>query len=101
MLFMKRIDRERKRKEQLDDNMINIKQMLREIRDRTNNGTITKVNDINNRKLIARLEYQLQNANIKLSTARNDNSKFKTKVEDLRREKMLQLQILNDLVSTL
>lgn len=72
--------------------------MLREIQDKTNNGNITKTNDMNNKKLIARLEYQLQTSKVKLSTAKNDNMTYKGRIEDLRREKILQLQILNDLV---
>lgn len=98
--FQRRIEREKKRKELLDENLAEIKQMLREMQDKTNNGNITMTNDVQNRKLIARLEYQLQTSKIKLSTARNDNTVYKAKVEDLRREKMLQLQILSDLVSS-
>lgn len=54
--------------------------------------------EITNKKLISRLEHQLQMSNIKLSTAKNENITLKGKVQDLRREKLLQLQILNDLV---
>ncbi len=51
-----------------------------------------------NKKLLNRLEYQLQTSKIKLSTSRNENINLKRRVEDLRREKLLHLQILNDLL---
>lgn len=35
---------------------------------------------------------------VKLSTARNENISLKHRVQDLRREKLLHLQILNDLI---
>jgi hypothetical protein len=75
-----------------------MKGMLREIQDKTQNGNIAKQHDILNKKLIARLECQLQASKVKLSTARNENIGYRNKVDDLRREKLLQLQILNDLV---
>jgi hypothetical protein len=51
-----------------------------------------------NKKRIGRLEHQLQTSKIKLSVARNENAVMKKKVQDLRRDKLLHLQILNDLV---
>ena len=57
-----------------------------------------KDHEIANKKLIGRLEYQLQMSKIKLSTSRNENTALKGRVVDLRREKILHVQILNDLV---
>lgn len=55
-------------------------------------------NESTNKKLMHRLEHQLQQSKIKLSTAKNENITLKTRVQDLRREKLLHLQILNDLM---
>lgn len=74
---------------------------LRGIQDKTNNGNLAKDLDIRNKKMLARLEYELQNSKTKLSVARNENSHIKKKIHDLRLEKCLNLQILNDLVSVL
>lgn len=38
---------------------------------------------------------------IKLSVSRNENITLKKRVQDLRRDKLLHLQILNDLVRTM
>lgn len=51
-----------------------------------------------NKKLLHKLEHHLQMSKIKLSTARNDNINLKNRAQDLRREKLLLLQILTDLV---
>jgi hypothetical protein len=74
---------------------------LRSIQDKTKNGNIVKDHEVMNKKLLGRLEHQLQMAKIKLSTAKNENINLKGRVQDLRREKLLHLQILNDLVRTL
>lgn len=52
-----------------------------------------------NKKLIGRLEHHLQMSKIKLSVSRNENLAMKKRVQELRRDKLLHLQILNDLVS--
>jgi ribosomal protein L24 len=70
------------------------------IRDKTKNGNIVKDHEITNKKQLIKLEHQLQMSKIKLSTAKNDNIRLRSRVEDRRREKMLHLQILNDLVKS-
>lgn len=72
---------------------------LRSIQDKTKNGTIIKEHDIVNKKLIGRLEHHLQMSKIKLSVSKNENLAMKKRVQELRRDKLLHLQILNDLVS--
>lgn len=117
--FMKKIEKERHRKDYLERNievyilsflttwdayfadlslLQESKRSLRDIQDRTKNGQIVKDHEITNKKLLGRLEHQLQMSKIKLSTSRNENITLKHRVEDLRREKMLHLQILNDLL---
>lgn len=71
---------------------------LRSVQDKTKNGNIVHENDVVNKKLLHRLEHQLQMSKIKLSTSRNDNIHMRNRVQDLRREKLLHLQILNDLL---
>lgn len=75
-----------------------MKLRLRLIQDKTKNGNIVKDHEMMNKKLLGRLEHQLQMSKIKLSTAKNENISLKSKVQDLRREKLLHIQILNDLV---
>ncbi|RYG63760.1 hypothetical protein EON64_15295, partial [archaeon] len=98
IMFVKKIEKEKRRREQLDADVEGIKQMLRAIQDKTHNGNIVRQHDVMHKKLIARLEYQLQTSKVKLSVAKNENAQCKSKIEDLRREKMLQLQILSDLI---
>lgn len=68
------------------------------MQDKTKNGNIVHEHESTNKKLTHRLEHQLQQSKIKLSTARNENITLKNRVQDLRREKLLHLQILNDLM---
>lgn len=95
---MKKIEKEKQRKEQLEEAMEEAKLRLRLIQDKTKNGNIVKDHEMMNKKLLGRLEHQLQMSKIKLSTSKNENITLKAKVQDLRREKLLHLQILNDLV---
>lgn len=90
--------KKKKRKEYIDENIEDARRQLRQIQDKTKNGNIVKDHEIMNKKLLNRLEYQLQTSKIKLSTSRNENINLKRRVEDLRREKLLHLQILNDLL---
>jgi hypothetical protein len=59
-----------------------------------------KENDAVNQKQIHRLEQQLQAAKVKLSVARRNNQVLRAKVDQLRKEKLMQLKILDGLVST-
>jgi hypothetical protein len=52
-----------------------------------------------NKKQLGRLEHHLQMSKIKLSVSRNENATLKKRIQELRRDKLLHLQILNDLVS--
>ena len=58
-----------------------------------------KEHEVVNKKQLGRLEHHLQMSKIKLSVSRNENSTLKKRVQELRRDKLLHLQILNDLVS--
>jgi len=75
------------------------KDNLYSLLEKTKSGSITKDFEISNQKVVGKVEHNLQMARIKLSIAKNDNSIAKRKVDDLRKEKLLHVQILNDLVS--
>ena len=81
----------------LREDLERVKIALRIIQEKTKNGNIAKDFDMVNKKKVARLEHQLQSSKIKLSVARNENAVLKRKIQDLRRDKMLHLQILSDL----
>lgn len=51
-----------------------------------------------NKKELHRLEKQLQAAKIKLSVARKDNTEMKSKIDNLRKDKLMHMQIMNDMV---
>jgi hypothetical protein len=96
--YIRKIENEKQRKEFLDDQFENAKLQLRLIQEKTRNGNIVKDHEMMNQKLLGRLEYQLQTSNSKLSIAKNENLSLKVSMQKFRREKMLHLQILNDLV---
>lgn len=98
--FSRKLEKERKRKEQLDQSIQETKQFLRILQQRTRNGNIAKDHAVVTKKQIGRLEYQLQSSKMKLSVAKNENKSLKKKIHDLRMDKLLQMQILHDLVRT-
>ncbi len=97
-VFMKKIDNEHRRREQLDADTQDTKKRLRAIQQQTNNGNIAKDKQAKHSKKLARLEFQLQSAKMKLSVAKNGNMVLKTKVEGSRRAKLLDMQIYNDML---
>lgn len=97
-VFLKKTDDQRRRKEQLDAEIAETKKKLRAIQQQTNNGNIAKDQQSANNKQLGRLEFQLQSAKMKLSIAKNGNAVLKTKVEQSRRAKLLDMQIYNDML---
>lgn len=71
---------------------------LKLIQDKTKNGRLIQENEKINQKTLHRLELQLQASNSRLSIARNSTLANKAMVDKRRREKLLNVQILNDLV---
>jgi hypothetical protein len=55
--------------------------------------------EISSQKMIGRVEHSLQTANIKLSVTRNENAILKRQIDNLRKEKLVHVQILRDLVN--
>lgn len=95
--YIRKLEKEKLRKELLREDLERVKIALRIIQEKTKNGNIAKDFDVINKKKVARLEHGLQSSKIKLSVARNENAVLKRKIQDLRRDKMLHLQILADL----
>ena len=71
---------------------------LHSLLERTRGGSIKKEIDASSQRQIGRVETNLQLSKIKLSVARNENSVLKKKVDSLRKDKLLQINILSDMV---
>ena len=67
--------------------------------EKTRGGSIKKEIDATSQRQIGRVETNLQLSRIKLSVARNENSVLKKKIDSLRKDKLLQINILSDMVS--
>jgi len=66
--------------------------------EKTRGGSIKKEIDATSQRQIGRVETNLQLSRIKLSVARNENSVLKKKIDSLRKDKLLQINILSDMV---
>ena len=66
--------------------------------EKTRGGSIKKEIDAASQRQIGRVETNLQLSRIKLSVARNENSVLKKKIDSLRKDKLLQINILSDMV---
>lgn len=98
IIFTEKLENEKKRKEILSKKLSEARVQCRELREQTQNGVIINEDDKVHRKRITRLEKQLQTAKIKLSVTRRDNHQAKLRIDGLRKDKLLHLQIKNDLV---
>ena len=61
---------------------------------------IVREHDVIHQKHISRLEHQIDAGKVKVSVQRKNNQNLKQKVMDFRKEKRMQLQILDGLVRT-
>ncbi|KAJ1418999.1 hypothetical protein B484DRAFT_400319 [Ochromonadaceae sp. CCMP2298] len=95
--FTRKIEKENKRKETVEKALEDATKKLRHVQDLTKNGSLIRDHDMLTKKHLGRLEHHLQMSKIKLSVAKNENVTLKKKVMDRRRDKLLHLQILNDL----
>lgn len=100
ILYTSKMEKERKRTEELDELLEGARQQRRVLRDLTRNGSIVNEDDKTNRTNITKLEKKLQSAKIKLSVCRRDNSTQKMKIDKLRKDKLMHLQIKVDMVSS-
>eukprot|EP01038_Epipyxis_sp_PR26KG_P007263 gene7263-9901_t len=95
--YTRKIEKEKRRKEQLEHALQESNTNLRVIQEQTHNGNIARDSDIKHKKKLGRTEHQLQTAKMKLSLSKNENLTLKKKIHDLRLEKVLSLNILNEL----
>lgn len=64
----------------------------------TKGGVVSGADQVMYKKTIERLEKQLQMSKIKLSVSHSENLDCRHQIDSMRRDKVLYLQILNDLV---
>jgi hypothetical protein len=95
--FSLKLEREKKRKEYLDEHVEVATQQFREAQRKTRDGFIVKENDMLFRKQVALLEQKLEATKVKISVTRVNNQTLRQKVMGLRKEKIMQLEILNGL----
>jgi hypothetical protein len=98
IMFTNKIEKEKKRKIDLDDRFEAAIAARRELQDATRNGTIVNEDSKVNRGAIYRLEKKLQSEKIKYSVAKRDNTALKAKIDVLRKDKKLHMQIKVDMV---
>ncbi len=97
--FVVKIDREKQRREALDKSLEECRVELRKYRDLTRNGEINLDCAKQSAKQTNRLEFQLQGVKTKLSLARKENQSLKAAIDQKRRDKLLQVEILAKMVS--
>jgi hypothetical protein len=64
----------------------------------TKGGVVSGTDQVMYKKTIERLEKKLQMSKIKLSVSHSENLDCRNQIDSMRRDKVLYLQILNDLV---
>ncbi len=97
--YVLKIDREKQRKEALERSLEECRSELRKYRDLTRNGEINLDCAKQSAKQTNRLEFQLQGVKTKLSLARKENLGLKAAIDQKRRDKLLQVDILAKMVS--
>lgn len=91
---VKKIEHEKKRNDDLDIEIEVTKRQLKEFQTRTKNGEINKVNEHVHRKKIIKLEKQLQKSKISLSISKTNNIAYRKTIEEMRRDKKMNVEIL-------
>eukprot|EP01035_Chromulina_nebulosa_P041805 gene41805-56607_t len=98
VIFLNKLEKERKRTAAIDSKTSDAKSELRSLLERTRGGSIKMEIDATSQRQIGRVETSLQLSKIKLSVARNENSILKKKIDSLRKDKLLQINILSDMI---
>jgi hypothetical protein len=98
IVYAQKMVKEKLRKEQLEVITQKTKEQMKVVQIKTKSGGIVKDFEAVNQRQIGKMEHTLQMIKVKLSVAKNENSKLKKTVTEKRRDKMLQLQIQNDLM---
>jgi hypothetical protein len=99
VVYAGKIEKEKHRQKQLNDSIRAAKQELLDLKALTKNGKIVNEEKAVHGKYLHKLEHQVQQAKIRLSSARGENISMKKKIDQLRRDKMLYNQIQKDFVS--
>lgn len=101
VVYSSKVITERERKVKLDAEFTEARKEFNDRQSSTRNGFAVKEDDAEYRKIIARLETQLESSNVKLSTASKNNQDTKKKIDDLRKTKLMNLKISADLTEEL
>jgi hypothetical protein len=95
--FQRKIDLEKKKSGKIDLALVDQREQLQYYRDVTKSGRIVKDDEMLSKKMIGKLEYQVAQARNKLSSVRKENQGIKINIIEMRKEKMFQFGILNNL----
>lgn len=93
----RKIEQEKKRREQLDAALLEYREQLKYYRDVTKSGRIVKDDDMISKKMISKLEYQVAQARNKLSSTHKENKALRLAVGEARQEKLFKVSIYNEL----
>lgn len=98
VVYTQKLLKEKIKKAELDEKIQKTKEQLQRMQVKTKSGSMVQEFEVVNQRQIGLGEHHLQMSKVKLSVAKNDNSKLKNTVTSKRKDKILQLQILNDLL---
>ena len=97
--FTIKLENEKSRKSYLEECVQTSRSKYYELQTKTKNGWVARESYIINNRTIQLGEQKLQASKIKLSLAKTENIKLHFTIDELRREKLLQLKIYRDAVS--
>ena len=96
-----KLENEKSRKKYLEECVQTSRLKYYEMQTKTKNGWVARESYISNNRTIQLGEQKLQASKIKLSLAKTENVQLHLKIDELRKEKLLQLKIYREAVSTL
>ena len=99
--FSIKLENEKARKKYLEECVQTSRKKYYEMQTKTKNGWAARESYIHNNRTIQLGEQKLQASKIKLSLAKTENVQLHFKIDELRKEKLLQLKILKDAVSVI
>mmetsp|Transcript_34816 Transcript_34816/g.64944 ORF Transcript_34816/g.64944 Transcript_34816/m.64944 type:complete len:497 (-) Transcript_34816:163-1653(-) len=101
MHYSKKIEKEKRRKTQLDEDIKIMKEDILAMKSKTRDGQLYRDEEAAAKKTIARLEKKMQLTRIQLSVAHSENSDMRKSIDAMRLNKTMYLQIRNDMVTEL
>lgn len=99
--FSKKIEKEKRRKQQLETDIKVIKKDVFDMKNRTRDGKAMRDEEAACKKAIARLEKKVQKARIQLSVAHTENCDARKEIDAMRLNKVMYLQIRTDMSTEL